>query len=209
MGNPRGQRRDFEALERRRLEGLRLFRKGVPQAQIARELRVARQTVSRWVRQYREGGTQALRQAGRAGRPPKLGAAQLRQVERMLLAGPEAFGYPTPLWTCPRVAEVIEARFGVRYHPGHVWKLLRAMGFSCQRPVGRAVERDEKAVEPGKRKRWPAIKKSPQGGTDDRLHRRERHQPAAAPGVHLGAEGPDADFAGSLQTEIRCRPWPG
>ncbi|MGC8761100.1 MAG: helix-turn-helix domain-containing protein, partial [Bryobacteraceae bacterium] len=45
--------RDFGALERRRLEGLRLFRKGVPQAQIARELRVARQTVSRWVRQYR------------------------------------------------------------------------------------------------------------------------------------------------------------
>jgi transposase len=163
MGNPRGQRRDFEALERRRLEGLRLFRKGVPQAQIARDLRVARQTVSRWVRQYREGGREALRQAGRAGRPPKLGAAQLRQIERMLLAGPEAFGYPTPLWTCPRVAEVIEARFGVRYHPGHVWKLLRAMGFSCQRPVGRAVERDEKAVEPWKRKRWPAMKKKPAG----------------------------------------------
>jgi len=163
MGNPRGQRRDFEALERHRLEGLRLFSKGVPQAEIARELKVARQTVSRWVRQYREGGTKALRQAGRAGRRPKLGAAQLRQVERMLLAGPEAFGHPTPLWTCPHVAEVIEARFGLRYHPGHVWKLLRAMGFSCQRPVGRAVERDEKAVEPWKRKRWPAIQKMPAG----------------------------------------------
>ncbi|GIU76656.1 MAG: hypothetical protein KatS3mg004_3743 [Bryobacteraceae bacterium] len=58
------------------------------------------------------------------------------------------------------MAEVIEARFGVRYHPGHVWKLLRAMGFSYQRPVGRAVKRDEKAVEPWKCKRWPAIKKS-------------------------------------------------
>ncbi|GIU75938.1 MAG: hypothetical protein KatS3mg004_3025 [Bryobacteraceae bacterium] len=119
--------------------------------------------VSRWVRQYWEGGRKAMRQAGRPGRPPNLGAAQLRQLEKRLLAGPEAFGYPTPLWTCPRVAEVIEARFGVRYHPGHVWKLLRAMGFSCQRPVGRAVERDEKAVEPWKRKRWPAIQKMPAG----------------------------------------------
>lgn len=145
------------------MEGLRLFRKGVPQAQIARELKVARQTVSRWVRQYREGGREALRQAGRAGRLPKLGAGQLRQLEKMLLAGPEAFGYPTPLWSCPRVAELIEAEFGVRYHPGHVWKLLRAMGFSCQRPVGRAVERDEEAVEEWKRKRWPAIKKKPAG----------------------------------------------
>ncbi|GIU80750.1 MAG: hypothetical protein KatS3mg005_3988 [Bryobacteraceae bacterium] len=163
MGNPRGQRRDFEALERRRLEGLRLFNKGVPLAEIARELKVARQTVSRWVRQYREGGREALRQAGRAGRLPKLGAGQLRQLEKILLASPEAFGYPTPLWTCPRVAEEIEAHFGVRYHPGHVWKLLRTMGFSCQRPVGRAVERDEKAVEPWKRKRWPAIQKMPAG----------------------------------------------
>lgn len=74
------------------MEGLRLFRKGMPQAQIARELKAARQTVSRWVRQYREGGREALRQAGRAGRLPKLGAGQLRQLETMLLAGPEAFG---------------------------------------------------------------------------------------------------------------------
>lgn len=146
------------------MEGLRLFRNGVPQAQIARELKVARQTVSRWVRLYRECGREALRQAGRAGRLPKLGAAQLRQLEKMmLLAGPEASGYPTPLWTCPRVSGLIEAEFGIRYHPGHVWKLLRAMGFSCQRPVGRAVERDEKAVQEWKRKRWPAIRRKPAG----------------------------------------------
>ena len=59
MGHPKGQKRDFDALERRRMEALRLFRKGIPQAQIARQLKVARQTVSRWVRQYREGGKAA------------------------------------------------------------------------------------------------------------------------------------------------------
>ena len=163
MGHPKGQKRDFDALERRRMEALRLFRKGIPQAQIARELKVARQTVSRWVRQYREGGKAALRKADRAGRLPKLDAGQLRQLKAMLVAGPESFGYPTPLWTCPRVAEVIEAEFGIRYHPGHVWKLLRALGFSCQRPVGRAIERDEKAIAEWKEKRWPAIKKKPSG----------------------------------------------
>jgi transposase-like protein len=63
MGHPKGQKRDFDALERRRMEALRLFRKGIPQAQIARQLKVARQTVSRWVRQYREGGKAALRKA--------------------------------------------------------------------------------------------------------------------------------------------------
>jgi len=141
------------------METLLLFRKGIPQAQIARQLKVARQTVSRWVRQYREGGKAALRKAGRAGRLPKLDAGQPRQPNAMLVAGPESFGYPTPLWTCPSVAEVIEAEFGVRCHPGHVWKLLRALGFRCQRPVGRAIERDEKAIAEWKQKRWPAMKK--------------------------------------------------
>lgn len=145
------------------MEALALFRKGVPQAQIARQLKVARQTVSRWVRLYRERGKAALRKAGRAGRIPKLDAAQLEHLKSLLIDGPESFGYPTPLWTCPRVAELIEAEFGIAYHPGHVWKLLRALGFSCQRPVGRAVERDEKAIEEWKRKRWPAIKKKPAG----------------------------------------------
>lgn len=119
--------------------------------------------MSRWVRLYRERGKAALRKAGRAGRLPKLDAAQLEHLKSLLIAGPESFGDPTPLWTCPRVADLIEAEFGIAYHPGHVWKLLRALGFSGQRPVGRAVERDEKAIEEWKRKRWPAIRKKPAG----------------------------------------------
>jgi len=72
LGNPRGQRRDFEALERRRLEGLRLFSKGVPQAEIARELRIARQVVSRWVRQFRgPAGRRCGRRAGRQSWAPR------------------------------------------------------------------------------------------------------------------------------------------
>jgi transposase len=85
MGHPKGQKRDFDALERRRMQALHLFRKGIPQAQIARQLNVARQTVSRWVQQYREGGKAALRKAGRAGRLPKLDSGQLRQLKAMLV----------------------------------------------------------------------------------------------------------------------------
>lgn len=119
-GNPRGQRRDFEAPERRRMAGLRLFRKGVPQAQITSEPGVARQTVGRQVRQLRKGGWEALPQAGRGGRLPKLGAWQLRQLQKMPLAGPEAFGYPTPLWSCPRVAATCEAITGKSMSPGYI-----------------------------------------------------------------------------------------
>src|SRR6516162_4463247 len=76
-------------------------------------------------------------------------------------AGPEKLGYETPLWTCARVAHLIDNEFGVEYHPGHVWKILDDLGWSCQRPVGRARERNEEAIRRWRRVEWPGIKKKP------------------------------------------------
>ena len=64
-------RRDFEGMEHRRKRAARLFAAGrLILAAIARELRVSRQSVSRWYRDWRRGGRAALRGAGRAGRKP-------------------------------------------------------------------------------------------------------------------------------------------
>jgi transposase len=161
MGNPAGVRRDFDALERRRFKALRLLRQGVNQSEVARRVRVVRQSVARWAALDREGGQRALRQAGRAGRKPRLTPRQKSRLEQHLLAGPERLGYETNLWTSERVADLIQQEFGVRYHPGHVWKILVALGWSCQRPVGRALERNEKAIGHWKKVRWPDIKKKP------------------------------------------------
>ena len=98
---------------------------------------------------------------GPAGRKSKLTVEQAQQVTEGLLASPSAHGYKTDLWTLPRVAGLIEDLTGIRYHPGHVWRLLGASGFSCQRPERRAVERDEKAIRGWKRVGWPALKKRP------------------------------------------------
>lgn len=138
-----------------------LFREGLNNSEIGRQLKVSNQTVSRWRKEYTAGGKAAMRKAGRAGRKPLLTAHQLQQLTSKLLAGPEKMGYDTPLWTSQRVAELIEQEFGVRYHSGHVWRILRSMGWSPQRPVGRAIERDEKAIAEWKRVKWPAIKKKP------------------------------------------------
>ena len=67
----------------------------------------------------------------------------------------------TSLWTARRVARLIGEACGVTYHPGHVWRILRQLGWSCQRPTGRALERDEEAIRQWKKKRWPEIKKKP------------------------------------------------
>ena len=162
MGTAKGKRRDLEALEKRRFEAMRWLDQGLNQSETARRLKVARQTVSEWRRRYRAQGEAGLRAAGRAGRKPLLDATQLERLETLLLEGPEAHGFPTPLWTCPRVVRLIQDEFGVRYHEGHVWKILRALGWSPQRPVGQARERNEQGIREWKRNQWPAIKKKPQ-----------------------------------------------
>jgi transposase len=161
MGNPAGVRRDFDALEKRRLEAIRLWENGLNQSEVARRVKVVRQTVVRWVAQYRERGKAALRKAGRAGRKPMLDQKDRQRLEELLVRGPEALGYETPLWTCARVAHLIEQEFGVRYHEGHVWKVLVSLGWSPQRPTGRARERNEQQIRTWKRKTWPAIKEKP------------------------------------------------
>ena len=161
MGNPRGVRRDFAKLERRRFEGLKLLQQGFNQSEVARRLKVCSQTVSRWAKAISENGEKGLRAAGRAGRKPLLDEEQRQRLVARLLEGPERLGYETPLWTCERVAHLIEQEFGVRYHAGHVWKLLRQMNWSPQRPAGRALERKEEAILEWKQKTWPAIKKKP------------------------------------------------
>jgi transposase len=159
MGNPKGVKRDFQQLERRRLAAARLFAQGLAPAEVARRLGVHRQSTSRWRQAWKGDGVKALKHPGRAGRKPRLQAAQLARLRRGLLQGPEALGYGTALWTTWRVADLIERQTGLQFHPGHVWRLLRSLGWSCQRPVGQARQRDEAAIQRWKRVRWPEIKK--------------------------------------------------
>ena len=141
MGNPKGVRRDFEKLEERRLLAAGLLRQGVPQAEVARQVGVHRQSVSRWAQQIADGGRKALKKAGRAGRKPRLKASDLRRIERGLLRGPEALGYETSLWSAWRVADLIEQECGVRYDPSQAWRILRRFCQSRLKPTFRSRRR--------------------------------------------------------------------
>jgi transposase len=154
-------RRDFEALEKRRLEAASLFKKGVKQAEVARRLKASRQSVARWYKAWEQGGAKALKAAGRAGRKPRIIEAQLTRIEKELLKGPRSHGYSTELWTLPRIAKLIQKITGERYNPGHVWRILKRMGWSCQRPATKAKERNEAAIQSWKKEEWPRIKKKP------------------------------------------------
>jgi transposase len=159
MGMPKGQKIDAEALKVRRLEARQLLDEGVPQAEVARRLKVSRQSVSRWAGQPRN----ALAKVKRQGRRSSFDVADRAKLRTALLAGPEAAGFTGGLWTVPRVRELIRQRFGQRFSQVHVWRLLGQLGFSPQRPVGRARERDETKISDWKTKVWPRLKKKPAG----------------------------------------------
>ena len=161
MGFPKGQKRDFDALQRRRLQAATLFDKGLPPAEVARRCGVSCQSASRWHKAWELGGKPALKKTPQAGRPPRLKPQDLAALKRDLKAGPGEHGFATELWTTQRVAQVIQTRFGVRYHPDHVGRLLGQLGWSCQRPTTRAIQRDDSAIRRWKQATWPRLKKKP------------------------------------------------
>lgn len=152
-----------EELERRRLRALALLEEGLQPGQIAQRLGVDRRSVRRWKAAARRGGSQALAARPAPGRPPKLKSRQHPRLEKLLLGGAQAAGFANDLWTCPRIAHVIEREFGIRYHVDHVGRLLRCLGWTPQRPARRARERDEAQIQHWIKVSWPRIKKKPPG----------------------------------------------
>jgi transposase len=153
--NARGLR-DRQAFERVRLQAGALFAAGHSQAQVAHQLGVARQNVSRWHTQWRQGGLEALASRGPTGHAPRLSDQQLHLIDQALRQGAQAHGFDSDHWTLARITTVIEQLTGVAYHPGHVWKLLRhRLHYRLQRPARRAIERDEQAIARWVAEDWP------------------------------------------------------
>lgn len=151
-----------EKLEARRKQAGRLFARGFTQSEVARRLGVSRQSAMRWHRAFEKGGAAALRSRKR-GRPARLSEKQLAELERALLKGPQAHGWSTDLWTLERIGLLIRRLFGEAYHRGHVWRIMRSLHWSMQRPARRARERDEQAIERWKKETWPRLKKTAEG----------------------------------------------
>jgi transposase len=151
-------------LEERRRRAVELLRSGMRPAEVAERVGVDRVSVYRWQATRKELGVRGLRARAAPGRPPKLSEEDRRSLEVILIEGAMAAGYDTDLWTCPRVAQVIRERFSIDYHPDHIGRLLHRMGWSPQKPVRRAMERDEMAIRTWIKKEWPRVKKTPPAG---------------------------------------------
>lgn len=100
-----------------------------------------------------------MRSNGHPGPQSKLTPDKTEDVKAALLKGASAAGYETDLWTLPRIARTIKKVAGISYHPGYVWRIVRALGFTCQKPETRYRDRNEAAIKRWREERWLAIKK--------------------------------------------------
>jgi transposase len=148
--------------EWRRLRAWDLHQQGWTGKAIAEALGVTQGAVSQWLKRAREQGPAALHHRLPPGPTPKLTAEQRAQLPALLVYGAEAYGFLGEVWTTPRVATVIEREFGVRYHPAHISRLLRRIGWSVQKPRVRATQRDEAAIARWQTERWPALQAKPE-----------------------------------------------
>ena len=143
-------------VEARRRRGLTLLAKGLVCNAVATRVGVSPGTVRRW-RREREMPTPPPRR--KRGVKPRLTAKRLDHLVQALRQGAYAQGYAQDYWTLDRIARLIWDLFGVRYHPSGVWRLLRRLGWSSQKPQRRALQRDDYAIAHWQRYVWPHIKK--------------------------------------------------
>jgi transposase len=146
-------------LEAKRMTAARMLQQGMSQVDVARALGVSAMSVCRWANGLAKGGVESLQAKPHPGRRPRLTAKQQKRLLVMLEQGAQKHGFANDLWTCPRIGQLIEKKFGVSYEESSVWRLLRRWGWSCQKPERRAREQDAKAVEKWRKEDWPRIKK--------------------------------------------------
>jgi transposase len=165
----RRERRPTNWQEGRRLRALELHEQGWLSARIAEALGVTRGAVSQWLKRARDGGREALYHRKPPGGTARLTEAQRAQLPDLLAKGAEQYGFVGDVWTAPRVATVIRRTFGVRYHPASVSRLLRRIRWTPQKPIRRATQRKEEAVQQFREERMPSLQAKP----------RRRHAPSS------------------------------
>jgi transposase len=159
MEATRSQPRDWR--EGRRRRALELHEQGWSGNRIAEALGVTAGAVSQWLKRARTAGPEALRSHPPPGPTPKLTDVQRAALPAVLAKGAEAYDFIGNVWTTKRIAVVIKRMFGVSYHPAHVSRLMRQIGWTVQKPIQRARQRDEAQVTAWREETWPALSAKP------------------------------------------------
>ena len=147
-------------MEQIRMRAVKLVQQGHSPEKVIATLGFSRACIYNWLARYRTGGWDALRTGKQSGRPKKLSATQIAWLYRTIRdKDPLQMKFPFALWTRSIITRLIRNRFGVKLSESSVGRLLRQLGFSCQKPLYRAYQQDPELVEQWKSNVFPEIKK--------------------------------------------------
>jgi transposase len=151
--------KDQEPRVAQRFHAMALSIEGHTASEIAQSLKIHRSCIPLWIENWNRYREEGLLEGHRPGRPVGLTAAQKEQLQDILDSGPVAYGLETGIWTSPVISRVIADEFDQHYHPGHVRKLLKQLGYSVQRPTTRLVQADQERKKRWVRYTYPRLKK--------------------------------------------------
>jgi transposase len=149
-----------EAMEQIRIRAVKRVQQGESPEKVIATLGFSRACIYNWLAKYRAGGLHALRSGKHPGRPKKLDGTQIAWINKTIRdKNPLQLKFSFALWTRSMVTRLIRKQFGLKLSESSVGRLLRQMGFSCQKPLYRAYQQDPEAVEYWKKTVFPQIKK--------------------------------------------------
>ena len=177
-----------------------MFAAGKTRAEVSRETGVSWRSVHEWYKDWQKAGAEGLKATDKPGPKPKFSDEEAAAVAVELKKGALAHGYATELWTLPRVKRLVEGMHGRKLSISETFRLLRRIGWSTQKPVRKARERDKEKIAHWKEVEWPRIKeKARKERRDTGFRRRERADPEAGGEENLGALRGDAGSGNELQ----------
>jgi transposase len=172
---------DHQTLEAMRERAVRRVQEGESPEVVAKIFGIGRTAIYRWLGQYRQGGWGALKAKPLFGRPPKLDDKKLKWIyDTVTQKNPLQMKFTFALWTREMVATLIKDKFKIRLSVASVGRLLAQLGITCQKPLNRAIERDEALVQKWLKTEYPKIRKAAKTqGADiyfgDAAHMRSDH----------------------------------
>lgn len=143
-----------------RVRALRARKAGMRVNEIARAIGVHPNSVSRWIMHYERYGSMSMRPKKSSGRPRKIDCGDLSERLKKVVRRPATdFGFESPLWNSERIRHAMHSELGLKLSKSTVWRALREIGLSYQKPEIQAFEQDRAARKNWLEKEWPKIRR--------------------------------------------------
>lgn len=148
-----------ETLEEIRIRAVTQVQTGKSPEEVISALGMTRCCIYNWLAAYRSGGWDALKSKKLNGRPKKLSGKQMELIYKIIVQkNPQQYRLEFALWTLKLVKEMIFLKLGTKLSIASVWRLLKQLGLTCQRPLFKAYQQNAKAVDSWLRSTYPKIK---------------------------------------------------